>query len=240
MKLPALAVGAACSGALLLANSAQAILIDNFDSGPGTVSTAVPGPTNFASIDAIGGSRTLEMLGFPTDADPTSQGATLEVAAPVPGVLAHSQNAIAPGGRSKVTWDNNGLGLGGVDLTDLGQANGLMVDLLSIDVGNVDVTFMIEDIDGQSSELLLSGLAAGTNQFLFSDFIGNADFETANNIMLRIDADATSDLTLDLIETVAVPPPPPPPPPVIPEPVTSTLGVMGLAALGMVLRRRSC
>ncbi len=241
MRIPVLAMGVACSGALLLANSAQALLIDSFDADPDAVSTGTPGPSNTASAAAIGGSRTLEILGFPGDLDPTSLGADLEVAAP-PGVLAHSQDALAPGGRSKVTWDDNGNGLGGLDLTDGGLANGLMVDLIAIDIGDVDVTFMVEDTAGGSAQLLLAGLAAGTNQFLFSDFVGAVNFESVQNVMLTIDADARSDLVLDLIETVDVPPTPPTPPPppdVIPEPVTSTLGMMGLVTLGMVLRRRS-
>ena len=43
-------------------------VVDNFNSGEGIVSsTGDPGPTNFASVDAVGGSRTLEIIGFPGD-----------------------------------------------------------------------------------------------------------------------------------------------------------------------------
>ena len=231
-------VGTTCAGVLAIAGGAQAIMIDDFDIGPGMVDSDLsPGPTNFAAVgSAIGGSRTLEILGFPGDGNPTSEGAELEVSVP-PGQLGHSQDAFAPGGRSKVTWDANGGGLGGEDLTDGGLANGIMVDLISIDVGMVDVTLMVEDTVGGASSLVLSPLAAGPNSFFFADFIGDADFSDADVIMLQIDAEATSDLVLDLLETIDVPPPPGPREG-IPEPISSTLALMGLSTLAVATKRR--
>ncbi len=230
-----MAMVAACAGGLALAGDAYGLLIDNFDSGAGTVDSLVdPGPTNFASVDAIGGSRTLEILGFPTDGDPLSMGAELSVAVP-PGALGHSQDVFAPGGRSKVTWDSNGAGLGGLDLTDGGLANGLSMDLLSIDVGTVDVTLMVEDTGGGMSSLQLPGLVLGTNNFFFASFSVGADFTDVESIMMTIEADESSDLVIDFLETIDVPPTPRN---AVPEPITASLGLMGLGALGYTTRRR--
>ncbi len=232
-----LATVAVCGGGLVLASSAQALIIDNFDSGPGIVdSIGDPGPTNFASGDAIGGSRTLEILGFPGNGDPISSGAELQVAVP-PGAIGHSQDAFAPGGRSKVTWDANGAGLGGLDLTDGGLANGIEFELISIDVGAVDVTITVVDSGGDSSDLLLSPLVVGSNQFFFADFNGTADFADADMIMMNIDADQASDLILDIIQTIIVPPPPPGPA-LVPEPITASLGMMSMGALAYATKRR--
>ena len=229
---------AACAGGLIVAGSAQAIVIDNFNSGSGMVSSAIPGPVNFgtAAGDALANSRTLEIIGFPTNADPLSMGAELEVAAP-PGRLGHSQDAFAPGGRSRVLWDANGGGLGGLDLTDGGASNAIKMDLISIDVGNVGVELFVEDTGGTVSSLVLPGLAPGTNEFLFTDFVGGADFSMVESVMMEITASTTSDAVFDLIETNDVPPPPGPRGEV-PEPVTATLGLMGLGALAHATRRR--
>ena len=221
---------------LTMADTAQAIIIDDFDTGPGVVQTfdpgtgtGDPGPTTFAAAGAIGGERTLEILDFPAGSGTPSEGAMLEVAVP-PGALGHSQDAFADGGRSKVTWT-----AGGADLTDGGASDGIMLDLISIDVGGVDVTVMVQDTAGGASSLVLSPLVVGPNNFFFADFIGDADFTITDVIMLEIEADNQSDLVLDFFETSQVPPPPGEG---VPEPVSATLGLMGLGALAHATRRR--
>ncbi len=238
-QLGKMAIGVASGVILAGAGPASGILIDSFDSGFGAVdSINDPGPTNFPSGDAIGGSRTLEILDFPAGSGNLSQGAELAtgfVPNPPPGTgaLGHSQDSFAPGGRSKVSWT-----AGGVDLTEGGLADGVMFEILAIDQGNVDLTLTITDTAGNSSELPLAGLGTGASSFLFTNFTGNADFADADMIMLTIDAGEASDFTLDLLETVPVPPPPPPPGNGVPEPISATLGMMGLGALGYATKRR--
>ncbi|NIP69236.1 MAG: PEP-CTERM sorting domain-containing protein [Planctomycetales bacterium] len=196
-------------------------MIDDFNGGDDTVvSGFFPGPSNTAYAGAIGGSRTLE-------ATSGAAGATLlSVAA---GILIHGQGPVG-GGTSLVVWDAAGAGLGGIDLTDGGSDDGLSIDILGIDSGLVNLEFTITDTSAMSSSLLLIGLGVGTQGFLFTDFVGTADFTDADYISLEITALAGSDLTLDFVETAPVSVA------LVPEPATLSLLGLGVFAL---CRRRS-
>ena len=224
------AMMAACAaGGMVMTDAANAtVMIDDFETGPGMVDVDNPGPTNFVAAGAIGGSRTLQVL-------PGASGTELEVQS---GVLGHSQSALGTGGSSKTTWDANGLGLGGVDLTDGGVDDAIMFEILSIDVGDVDVTFMVQDTAGGSASVTSVGLVAGSETVPYTDFVGAVDFTDIDVIMLQIDAVGTSDLLLDLLATADTITPPPPPTTGVPEPVSATLGLMGLGALAHATRRR--
>ncbi len=221
-----------CASGMIISGQARAMVIDNFDSGPGVVSSdGIAGPLNLPAAGALGGSRTLQILGFPTDADPVSDGAALEVATP-PNATGHSQNAFAPGGRSMITWDANGAGLGGLDLTDGGLSNGIKFDLLSIDVGSVDATVKVVDTSAAEATLAVSDLMMGSNHFMFADFLGSVDFAAVDAVMLVIDADKNSDLRIDLIQTIDVAPSG------VPEPMNAVLSGMALGTLAHATRRR--
>ncbi len=224
-----------CGSLTLMAHGLQAasILIDDFNTGPGVVSSANPGPINFAAPSAIGGSRTLELLGFPENDDPISQGAVLRVAAP-PGAEGHSQNALSQGGRSRTRWNANGGGLGAIDLTDGGVEDTLNFTILSIDQGTVTVTFnIVSDIFGTATVMSLPG--TGSVAVPFSSFTGFSPdiFENVDEINMEITAGQGTDMILDQIITSDEEPN------VVPIPAASWMGLSLLGAVGITntLRR---
>ncbi len=225
MQIQPCLAAAACAAGLAVAGSAEAIVIDTFNSGPGLVrSIGDLGPTNYASTDAIGGSRTLAILGFPTDGDATSEGAQLQVAVP-PGAIGHSQDAFAPGGRSKVTWDANGAGLGGLDLTDGGKSDAIVMELVFVDDGNVEVTFTVMDSAGATSEMVVDSMAIGQNVLPYTGFTGGAALTDVHSVMMTFDVGQSGDVIIDLLETNLVP-----------EPTAAML--LSTVGLGVIWRRK--
>lgn len=186
------------SSALLLSlGTGKAAIIDNFNSDTALVNTGTPGPATFAAnpTNTIGGFRTLQILGYPADLDPTSPGATLEV---VGGLLGHSQN-VGTSGRSRITWDGDGSL--NADLTDGGSSDRLELSVVDLDQGPITLTFVIRS-GANSATRSLSGLGLGTHQFAFSSFSGDTSvFANAESIELTIEAPTSSDLGLDFIRT---------------------------------------
>lgn len=230
----------AVTGIALAAMPAQALIIDNFDTGPQfVVSTFLPGPTTIGGLvgtDTIGGSRTVEIYD-PTGAIKaecaTAPGATtLSVGS---GTLAHGQNSVS-GGCSRVTWDAGGTGLGGVDLTDGGTDNGLMVDVVAFDTGIMSATIEFIDTSAGSGTLELSGVVGvGSNFLAFVDIVGAVDLTMIDSIILTIVADASTDAELEIVGTTFFEEPDPMD---MPEP--SIIGLLGIAAVGLgyAARRR--
>ena len=208
--------------------TSSAVVIDTFDDGTDTVvKPGLLGPSNTATAEALGGSRTLAII----DAASVN-GTTLSADDPnTQDSLDHGQG---PGGAgaSMVTWDANGAGLGGIDLTELGSSDGVSLDVLAIDVGAVTLTLTINDTGVGSSSLVLGGLVEGVQGFFFDDFTGDADFTDVDSIVLRIDANANSDLRIDIIESTRVPNG------TAPEPSSIALAICGLLGLAMGRRRR--
>ncbi len=224
---------AVCSGALLFTGAAQAasITIDDFDTGPGEVTSATPGPTNFIAPGAIGGSRTLEILGYPTNSDPIPAGITLRVAVP-PGQEGHSQNAFAPGGRSRTTWDANGGGLLSLDLTDGGTEDAFLLDIVSIDQGQLDITLNVTSNSHGTASLTSSSLSVGVLKIDYSTFAGFSTdiFENVDSIDMVIEAGQATDVTIDSIVTTGTP---------VPVPAAAWMGMTLLGGMGVVRKVRS-
>jgi len=215
---------------MLGASSAHALLIDTFDDATDMVTSfSNPGPSTSASGEAIGGFRTLEI----TDSNPPGgEGTTLSAnGIGTPGRLSHSQDA-GFNGSSQVLWDGNGAGLGGADLTDGGDSDALLLDVLFIDQGMVDLTFTVTDTSGNTSMLMLSNLGAGTSTFSFNAFTSNANFEQVDSITLDIIAGNSSDLILDLVETNELEPME------MHLPGTAALLGFGLMGIGFLRRRK--
>ncbi len=222
MKSLALAVSLGL-GAL---GSAEAFVIDTFDVT--SQSVAADGSDTTAAPEAVGGFRTIEI----TKAGPL--GATASVLIP-PGIYSHSADALTAA-TSVITWDANGAGLGGVDLTDGLLNPEFVLELLSIDLG-VSVSIGVTDTFGGSDTQVVPGLSGtpGTYTLSFSAFTG-VDFTSIDSISLTVNGPEATDLTLDLLQTQGTTPPPPPS---VPEPGVLLLLGSGLIGLFGVRGRKA-
>jgi len=156
---------------------AHALLIDGFSAAQNLVLPAVPGPEVVAAADAIGGFRTAELAGTDTS-DLTVAGGSLLLSAPVAGSA--SASAI-------LTWDSNGAGLGGVDLTDGGVIDTFFLQGLTFSGSSADFSVEITDFSNNTSVVWVSFAIPPTSlSLLFSSFSGTADFANVEAIRLTL------------------------------------------------------
>ena len=181
----------AISGAALAFN-AQALLIDDFDSVMQSVGAV--GAPNTAAAPVIGGFRTVELTSIVG-----ALGASATVLPAPSGFYAHSAD-VGTSATSQLTWDANGTGLGGADFTDAGLSTLFHLDILSIDVGLVDLTITVADTLSGVDSVTLSGLTVGQAAFDFASFSG-IDFTSIDSVQLTVAGGIAADLSLDLFET---------------------------------------
>ena len=211
----------AISALMFLGASAHAsIVIDNFDTGVTNISLSAGSGSDTANgnpHDIIGGDRDAELTVI------SSTGLTASVNAnPPAGVFAWS-NAAQVQSSAMLTWDDGG-SLGGIDLTEGGASDAILMQLLSIDL-NATLEFIVKDGVGGSSSRELTGLAPGELKFGFDSFVGAADFTDVASIQLLFTGPAEVDATIDLIATSSVNN--------VPEPtILAALGI-GLAGMGI-------
>lgn len=155
---------------------------------------ATPGsPSTVATSNAIGGYRTIEI----SKTGPL--GASAYVGS---GFFAHSADALTSA-QSKITWDANGAGLGlnlmtpndTLDFAGSSCFECFVIDVVSIDQGNVNLTFELFDGSNQSS-FTAPGVGLGINEFSFSLFSG-VNLNDIFSIALIVDSGVASDLVLN-------------------------------------------
>ena len=217
----------AASASFAVPSSASAMLvIDTFT--PGTVAlSANSGNIVDSSLemllpvtDVIGGAREVSV---------TWQSGELSATAnnnPPIGTLGLS-SATGVTALFEMTYDAGGLGLGGLDLTQMGENTGIDVAFIAADAGAA-TTVTLMDTVGDTLELTLNTAGPGALFFDFDLFAGIGDVTDIDSIHFAIQGQIDGDYQIDLIRAISD----------VPEPLTATLGTLGLGVLGLGLRRR--
>jgi len=180
---------------IALASGVQAASIDDFNGGWQEVEA--PGANTVSYSDAIGGYRTIEI-----EKTSGSRSATADVLEAYK-EFSHSADS-GTSARSTITWNNNGNGLGGVDLAEGRVFSVFSFDILSIDQGNVDLTFSVWDTMNAMASYTLTGAGVGSQAVAFDNFMG-IDFTSIDAISLIIEGGQASDIVLDNLRTVPTP-----------------------------------
>jgi hypothetical protein len=208
---------------LFLANGAFAGVIDPFtDSQAGftVTGTGLFGPDVLdPCANCIGGTRQLDLN---VTANPLGLTVQFGVSS---GVLNFSNpvNGVSIG---TVTWNSNGGGLGGIDLTSAGAQVAIQVEVLFSDLGGTLTFGATDTFSITSSKTVVLPTGAGSYVFPFAGFLPpGTDFTLLDQLTLTISGPAALDVNIDLIETV-------------PEPSTLILFGVGLVALVALSRRR--
>jgi hypothetical protein len=219
----------------VVTGEASAIVIDNFD----VAQLVVAAPPSTVS-DEVGG---VTILGLERDVVAVADvgfGATVVVVDEFGnGLMGYEQGW--DNGSGLLTWDGadssillDPVGLGGVDLTDLGLSDAFAIDIAFLDS---DVTLELTvHTDGTNQSQWTMTVPASTPTGVlwvsFSSFSNSggtgADFSDVGAIELSIEGDMGTDLQIDSLSTGLVTP--------IPEPQTFLL--TGLGILTLLGRRR--
>lgn len=216
-----LALAAALTTTAFVAGTAQAVIIDDFNSGEQSIDAN--GSSLAFSPGAIGGFRSIdiEKNGL--------QGATAAVlVGPDLGIFSHSADALTSA-TSVITWNALGMGLG-VDLVEGLTDNVFSFDILSIDQGNIGLTLGVQDTFGGTDSYTFLNAGVGTESVAFSHFAG-VNFTSIHSLSLTVEGGVASDLTLDQLATSGSSAS-------VPEPTALMLLSGGLLGLGGIRRKR--
>lgn len=208
------------------------ILVDNFNEG--TISNYVNATTPFAAgtntslntTNTIGGVRYAAL----TWQDGTEQ-TTLQIN-PLGDNSEKSSFGSQPGNDGYFELVYGYTGDLNADMTDGGTQGKLGLFFLFSDVfGTSTVTFTTTGL-GSSTLSMNNPIGGPVNQWVYFDysaFTGSADFEDVDQITIKVDGIAGSDITLDMVETG-----------LIPEPATAALlGLFGAVILWRRWTRKS-
>ncbi len=167
-------------------------------------------------------------------------------------------NGVGYDSTLSIVWDGqdsdpdniNYFGLGGIDLTQGGELEGLLVNILSNDL-NMDITFNVYTDEDEYSTATLNFAAGGSdinaffafdslfspsgdNQTAFQDAgASGADFSNVGAIEMIIGGDAGLDAQIAFVESSIEPPTG------IPESNLSLISLVGVAGLGAAIRKRN-
>jgi hypothetical protein len=227
-------------GLLAPAVRATSFIIDDFSQpnvgqvvsivGTGSVSnttTGLPG--------VVGGSRTMQIDVLASQFGLSS---SLNVNAIGLGTLSLGNDS-GQNGVGTVTWDANGAGLGGVDLTNGGALPYLQSRILASDL---DLGFTVDITEtaaaGGATASWTTDLGPGVSYVnrLLTDFTNsaNVDFTAVDKIVLTLFGPSAQDATLDNVEITNTPGVDG----VVPEPFTLLTVFAGMCSLGTYMRRR--
>lgn len=215
-------------------SQAQTFVIDDFTSPAGGQEIiSVPGSTGAIGEDTmtgllavVGGSRTLFLNVTESGFGGTSE---IRVNPTNPGTLSFNnqsgQNAFAV-----ITYDSDGAGLGGVDITGGGQFTTFRSLILASDL---DLGFRVDITEtaaaGGSTAFFSTNFGAGVTQIdrELMSFTGafDVDYTLVDRIEITLSGPNAQDSTFAKLEVVP-----------IPEPTSAAL--LGLAGLGLIARRR--
>ena len=194
-------------------------------SGTGTASSTM---TGLAGV--VGGARSMHLNVTGSAWDLVSSLAQVSWG---PGSLSFSNDS-GQDAVGTVTWDQNGLGLGGVDITLGGACQYLQARILASDLNlgfRVDITETAAA--GGSTAWWSTNLGAGPSDIfqLLSGFTnaGAVDFTKVDKIALTLSGPTAQDGTIDLLEVTDTP---------VPEPLTIGGIALGVGALCSYVRRR--
>jgi len=210
-------------------SQAQTFIIDDFISPPtGQQVISTPGgtgafgPNTESGLTAvIGGSRTLFLNVEDSEFGGTSQ---IRVAPAEPGTLSFS-NQSGQNASAIITYDAGGMGLGGVDITSGGQFTTFRTLVLASDQDlgfRVDITDVFGAIAFFDTDLG-PGVTQVSRELMTFTGAAGVDFTQVDRIDVTLTGLFAQDSTFTRLE-------------MIPEPTSAAL--LGLAALGLLARRR--
>ena len=236
----------ALAAALLFGVSAQAqaspIVIDNFDLeqdvGFQPINPLIPSSSQVGPNGSVlGGFRDMQVTG--------SGGSFLQTRATADSGELSFSNSVGTTGSVTITWDGDDdpttldqTGLGGIDITGSGgpTLDRFTLDIVLADLPGLNIAISVFDLAGGSSFLdiaLTNAVSAFESvDFLFSDFIGSADFTNVGAISLMIDGPAEVDAVFSNFQVS------PGAPTAVPLPATLSLLLTGLGVFGVVSSRR--
>jgi hypothetical protein len=211
------------------ASGAFALNIDDFNSG----SLEFPGIFALGPAGSSSGQQAGSMVGGTRDIGiQMLQGSgTSIVTVPSASGLLDINNGATERSTVTVLWNANGVGLGGLDLTDAGLSLGLFMALPNPIDNIMDTLWTITSASGSSTRArqFPDGSQGADFFFPFANFTGTADFAAVTAIQLEITSPSVGlDTQIDLVETR-------PRPPTVPVP--GTLLLMGLGLAGIAARR---